>query len=178
MIVNFKSRTFHYFQKWAKLAREFKALWKNYPYQSFLAAIVVSIIFWVLSAEEAVIVASIGSKAFIVFTMPSYPTAKSRRVIGGHVVGFLCSVIGAVVLRSLEISPIVIYSLVVDISIFLMVVLDVEHAPASGTALGVVISGYFFKVMLAVLTSTLILSLAHHYLKRYLRDLVYFIQAQ
>jgi hypothetical protein len=60
----------------------------------------------------------------------------------------------------------------VGISMFLMVALDMEHPPASGTALGVAIGGFSIMVMVAVLTSAVVLSLAHHYLKRYLKDLV------
>jgi CBS-domain-containing membrane protein len=159
-------------QRWLRIGQEFKSLWKNYLYQSFLAAVAVFIVFWVLNIEQAVIVASIGATAFIIFTMPSYTTAKSRRVIGGHLVGFLCGVLGSLILSNIVITPIIMYSLTVGLSIFFMVALDFEHPPASGTALGVVISGFSLKVMIAVLTSAIILSLAHHYLKKYLRDLV------
>jgi len=160
------------YRNWLKIGLEFKALWKNYLYQSFLAVVVVLIVFWALNIEQAVIVASIGATAFIVFTMPSYTTAKSRRVIGGHLTGFLCGVLGSLFLRNTLIDPIIVYSFTVGLSIFLMVALDFEHPPASGTALGVVISGFSFKVMIAVLTSAIILSLAHHFLKKYLRDLI------
>lgn len=158
--------------RWLRVGQEFKALWKNYLYQSSLAAVAVLIVFWILSIEQAVIVASIGATAFIVFTMPSYATAKSRRVIGGHMAGFLCGVLGSLILINIAIPPMVIYSLTVGLSIFVMVALDFEHPPASGTALGVVISGFSLKVMIAILTSAIILSLAHHYLKKYLRDLI------
>jgi CBS-domain-containing membrane protein len=155
-----------------RIIREFKSLWKNYLYQSFLATVVVLIVLWLLSAEESVIIASIGATAFIVFTMPSYVTARSRRVIGGHFTGFLCGTLGAVILHNWGIPAILVYSLTVGLSIFLMVALDFEHPPASGTALGVVISGFSFKVLLAIVTSAVILSLAHHYMKKYLKDLI------
>jgi CBS-domain-containing membrane protein len=160
------------FQSWVRIGREFKTFWKNYLLQSLLAVLVVFVVFWSLNVEQAVIVASIGSTAFIVFTMPSYATAQSRRVIGGHLVGFLCGVLGSLILNYLSINPLVIYSFTVGLSIFLMVALDFKHPPASGTALGVVISGFSFEVMIAILTSAVILGLAHHYLKRYLRDLI------
>ena len=80
-----------------RIRREFSRLWKNYLYQSFLATVVVLIVFLLLSAEHAVVIASIGATAFIVFTMPRNITAKPRRVIGGHLVGLfsgsLCSLI-------------------------------------------------------------------------------------
>jgi len=80
-----------------RIGREFRILWKNYFYQSFLATAVVLIVLLLLSAEHAVVIASIGATAFIVFTMPRNVTAKPRRVIGGHLIGLfsgsLCSLI-------------------------------------------------------------------------------------
>jgi CBS-domain-containing membrane protein len=160
------------YRRITRIVSEFRVLWKNYIYQSFFATLVILIVFWLLSAEEAVIIASIGSTAFIVFTMPKSVTAKSRRVIGGHVTGLLCGTLGAFIIQQWIIPVILIYSVTVGLSIFLMVALDFEHPPASGTALGVAISGFSIKVMIAILTSAIILSLAHHYIKKYLRDLV------
>jgi CBS-domain-containing membrane protein len=153
------------------LAREFRVCWKNYLYQSTLAAVVVFVILWLLSAEQAVIIASIGATAFIVFTMPSYPTAAARRVIGGHLTGLLCGLLGAWAAHSL-LTPLIAYSLVVGLSIFFMVALDFEHPPAAGTALGVAISGFSIAVAVAVVTSSIVLSVAHHYLKPHLKDLI------
>ncbi|MBI2852980.1 MAG: HPP family protein [Chloroflexi bacterium] len=163
--------TGHLYSQLTNTAREFRSSWKNYFYQSFLATLVTLVVVWLLSAEHAVIIASIGSTAFIVFTMPTSFAAKSRKIIGGHTVGFLCGTIGALAIQQLTIPSIVTYSLTVGLSIFLMVALDFEHPPASGTALGVAISGFSFKVMVAILTSAIILSLAHHYTKKHLRDL-------
>jgi len=56
-------------------------------------------------------------------------------------------------------------------SAYLMVALDAEHPPAGGTALGVAITGFSPSVMIAVLTSSIVLSLAHRFSKRFLRDL-------
>jgi CBS-domain-containing membrane protein len=162
----------HFNKRVSRIVREFRSLWKNYIYQSFLATLVVLMVFWLLSTTEAVIVASIGSTAFIVFTMPTSFTATSRRVIGGHATGLLCGILGVLILQQWSVPPIIIYSFTVGLSIFLMVALDFEHPPASGTALGVVISGFSLKVIIATLASAVVLSLAHHYLKKYLKDLV------
>ena len=53
-----------------------------------------------------------------------------------------------------------------------MVLLDVEHPPAAGTALGVAITQLSPSVVLTVLISSIALSLAHRFLRRFLRDLV------
>ncbi|MGB2876810.1 MAG: HPP family protein, partial [Dehalococcoidales bacterium] len=124
-----------------------------------------------LNLEHVVVIASIGATAFIVFTMPRNVTAAPRRVIGGHIVGFICGSAVAVIPHPTALTAIIIYSLAVGTTIFLMVALDVEHPPAGGTALGVAITGFSVSVMVAVLTSSIVLSLAHRFFKKYLKDL-------
>ena len=158
-------------RRWMRIRREFRKLWKNYLYQSFFATVVIVIVLLLLTAEHAVVIASIGATAFIVFTMPRNITAKPRRVIGGHIVGLFSGSLCALIPHTSVFPSVIVYSLAVGISIFLMVALDVEHPPASGTALGVAITGFSPSVMLAVLTSSIVLSLAHRFLKRFLKDL-------
>jgi len=121
--------------------------------------------------EHAVVIASIGATAFIVFTMPRNITAAPRRVIGGHLIGLFSGSLCALIPHSSILPSIVVYSLAVGISILLMVALDVEYPPAGGTALGVAITGFSPNVMIAVLTSSIVLSLAHRFCKKFLKDL-------
>ena len=154
-----------------RIGRAFHRLWGNYLYQSLLATIVVLIVLLLLSAEHAVVIASIGATAFIVFTMPRNITAKPRRVIGGHLIGLFSGSLCYLIPHSSILAAAIVYSVAVGISILLMVALDMEHPPASGTALGTALTGFSPGVMLAVLTSSIMLSLAHHFCKRYLKDL-------
>jgi len=158
-------------QRLYRIRREFKRLWKNYLYQSFLATIVVFIVLLLLNMENAVVIASIGATAFIVFTMPRNIAAAPRRVIGGHLIGLFSGSLCALIPHSSILPSIVVYSLAVGISILLMVALDAEHPPAGGTALGVAITGFSPNVMIAVLTSSIVLSLAHRFCKKFLKDL-------
>ncbi len=158
-------------RRWSRIRAEFKTRWKHYLYQSFLASVVVFIVLLLLNMEHAVIIASIGASAFIVFTMPRNITAGPRRVIGGHIVGLLSGSLCALLPHQSPISSILVYSLAVGVSICLMVAMNLEHPPASGTALGTAITGFSFEVVLAVLTSSIVLSLAHRFCKRFLRDL-------
>jgi CBS-domain-containing membrane protein len=155
----------------ARIRYEFKRLWKNYFYQSFLAALTVALVLLVLNIENAVVIASIGATAFIVFTMPKNITARPRRVIGGHIIGLLSGSLAAFIPHNASFPCILMYALAVGISIFLMVALDFEHPPASGTALGVAMTGFSLTVLIAVITSSILLSLAHRFLRRYLREL-------
>jgi CBS-domain-containing membrane protein len=154
-----------------RIRRGFSRLWLNYIYQSLLATVVIFIILLLLNMEHAVVIASIGATAFIVFTMPRNVTAAPRRVIGGHIVGFICGSAFAFIPHPTALTAIIIYSLAVGTTVFLMVSLDVEHPPAGGTALGVAITGFSVSVMVAVLTSSIVLSLAHRFFKKYLKDL-------
>jgi CBS-domain-containing membrane protein len=70
-----------------KMIEEFRLYWKHYVLQSLFATVAVLIVLYFLSLQNAVIIASIGATAFIVFAMPDYVTAQPRNVIGGHLVG-------------------------------------------------------------------------------------------
>ena len=154
-----------------KMAEEFSLYWKHYLLQSILATLSVFIVLYFLSLQEAVIIASIGATAFIVFTMPNNITAQSRNVIGGHLIGLFYGFLFSLIPHSALTFSILIYSLAVGASIFTMVVTDTEHPPAAGTALGVVITGIRLDVLITVVMSIIILSLIHRFFKPYLRDL-------
>jgi len=155
----------------ADIGTGWKAHWKAYLIQSVAAVIVIFIIFFVVTPERPVIVASIASSAFIVFAIPRNRTAQPKNVIGGHIIGLLC---GALIylFPPMEILPLLaVFSIIVGLSIFLMVVLNLEHPPASGTALGIALNGFAFNVAIAVLLSAIVLSLAHWLLCRRFTDL-------
>ncbi|MBI2868503.1 MAG: HPP family protein [Chloroflexi bacterium] len=159
-------------RRWNRIRKNFRSLWKHYLYQTCLATLVLAVVLWLLSAENAVIVASIGATAFLVFSMPRIATAQPRRIIGGQLIGLLAGSLLALVPHPAAVLAAVIYSLAVGLSMFLMIALDLAHPPAAGTALGVAISGFSLPVMLAVITSSLALAAAHRYLYREFRNLI------
>lgn len=154
-----------------KIVEEFKLFWKYYVFQSMLATAVVFIVLLLLSIKHAVIIASIGATAFIVFAMPKMITAQTRNVIGGHTIGLILGSLCALIPHYTIVLTALAYSSAVGISIFLMVVLDAEHPPAAGTALGFAITGFSVNAALALAISVIILCIAHHLFKSYLRDL-------
>ena len=156
-----------------KTLKKFVKYWKNYIFQSLLATFAVFLALLLLNIQKRpIIVASIGATAFIVFAMPKDVTAKSRNVIGGHLIGLISGSVCALIPHSIILPSILVYSLAVGIAIFVMVVVDAEHPPAAGTALGVVITGFSLSASIGVITSAIILSLIHHFAKSHLRDLV------
>ena len=154
-----------------KMIDEFRLHWKNYVFQSLFATFAVFVVLYFLTLQNAVIIASIGATAFIVFAMPKALTANARNVIGGHVVGLFWGFVFSVIPHPTMFGGLVCYSAAVGLSIFTMVVTDTEHPPASGTALGVAITGMHPDVLIAVILSIVLLSLIHHFFKPYLRDL-------
>jgi CBS-domain-containing membrane protein len=159
-------------RRFSRIRTSFPRLWKHYLLQSLAATVVIFIVLLSLALENAVVIASIGATAFIVFTMPRSVTATPRRVIGGHVTGLIAGLICAAIPHNSTIAGLLVYSLAVGIAICGMVTLDFEHPPAAGTALGVAITGFSPGVVAAVITSSIIMSLAHRFGRKYLRDLV------
>lgn len=154
-----------------KMVEELKLFWKNYLFQSLLATLTILIVLFFLNLQHAVIIASIGATGFIVFAMPKNITAKPKNIIGGHLVGLLSGSLCALIPHPLFLySSIILYSVAVRLSIFIMVVTDTEHPPASGTALGIAITGFSLNAAVAVVTSVIVLSLVHHFFKPYLKD--------
>ncbi len=90
----------------------------------------------------------------------------------GHIIGLISGSLMSLIPHQGVAFSILVYSLAVGVSIFFMVALDAEHPPASGTALGIAITGVSLDVIIAVLVSVVILSLAHRLLRRFLKDLV------
>jgi CBS-domain-containing membrane protein len=154
-----------------KIDKEFRQHWKNYVMQSILATLSVFIVLYFLSLKHVVIIASIGATAFIIFAMPDSITAQPRNVIGGQLVGLFFGFLFSLFPHQALIYSVVVYSLAVGVSIFTMVVIDTEHPPAAGTALGVAITGITLEVFVAVSVSIILLSIIHVFFKPYIRDL-------
>jgi len=155
-------------EKQETIISKFKTLWKYYLLQCFLATVVLFILVLVLGKDKLLVISAMGATAFIVFAMPKAASAKTRNVIGGHLVGLASGAI-------FYLTPLhyyVEYPLAVGLAILLMVALDVEHPPAVGTALAVVINQVSLNAFITIMLSAVILSQCRYYLRGYLKDLV------
>jgi CBS-domain-containing membrane protein len=150
------------------IKNKFKKLWKYYTLQSLLAATALSVLVLILGKEKMVIISTMGATSFIVFAMPKAESAQTRNVIGGHLVGLATGTIFYFTALPYFFE----YPLVVGIAIFIMVALDVEHPPAAGTALAVVINEVSLDAFLTIMISAVVLSQCRYYLRHYLKDLV------
>jgi CBS-domain-containing membrane protein len=156
-------------QRHTSIVDKLKRLWVYYFLQSLLAGVALLVLVLVLGKDRMVAVSAMGATAFIVFAMPTDASAQTRNVIGGHLVGL----VSGTIFYFASLPYFVEYPLVVGIAVFLMVALDVEHPPAAGTALAVVISEvYPVDVFVAVMVGAVVLSQCRYYLRHYLKDLV------
>lgn len=126
----------------------------------------------VLSMQHAIVIASIGATAFIVFIFPHSLTAKPRNVVGGHLIGYFCGLLSTLLPHPTRILSILSYSLAVGLSILLMTILDAEHPPAFGTALGTAITGYTYEALSTIIISTIVMIIIRHLLRKHLVNLV------
>ena len=130
---------------------------------------------------QLVIVAALGSSAFVVFAMPRRENSRARYVVGGH---FFCFLTGTGLrllthdwlFGYLEMSPtaedIIACSLAVGTSLFVMVVTDTEHPPAAGTAVGTALADFSPQVAVSVILGAVMLCVGKLLLRRWLKDLL------
>jgi CBS-domain-containing membrane protein len=152
------------------LADKFRAHWKNYVGQSAFATIIFTVILVALNVQmRPIVTASVGATAFIVFAIPSDVTANTKNIIGGHLIGVFAGSLSAWLAS--ESSALIFYSLAVGLSIFLMVITDCEHPPASGTALGLSVSGASLDIIITLMVCVVALAGVRKTFRQYLRDL-------
>ena len=153
-----------------------KLHWKSYLFQCIAAsATIFAILLLVSIHRKPIIIASLAASTCIVFTIPSYLTARPRNLICGHLVGLVCGLfVAELVLPYLSPQMVIFefwYAFAVGLAIFIMVATDTEHPPAAGTALGVVTLGFSMKLLFTVLISIAFLAGVHYFFKNRLRDL-------
>jgi CBS-domain-containing membrane protein len=152
----------------ASIGGKFKKLWKYYLLQSLLAVAVLSILVLILGKDRTVLISAMGATTFIVFAMPTTVSARTRNVIGGHLVGLGC---GAIFYFT-DWPYFIEYPLAVGLAILLMVALDVEHPPAAGTALAVAINEVSREAFITIMITAVVMSQCRYYLRHRLRNLV------
>ncbi len=156
---------------------------RPYLFQCFLVFAALLFVLWLGDAHlaRAVIVAAIGSTAFVLFVYPNSASAAPRRVLGGHLVSLVIGSCLATADSTITVAKLISAfpflfdveaAMAVAISIFVMAATDTEHAPAAGTALGIVAHGFSWELVSFFAISVAILSLIHRLLRPYLHDLL------
>jgi len=150
----------------------------HYVLQTVLAFGVIAVIVVAMGVlTSGTIVAALGASAFIVFAMPHYKTARTRNLVGGHVIclsiGLVCSIPVRTIpgLGANEIAIGLIAAAAVSLSIFGMVVTDTEHPPAAGNALAFAVAPFGFEHVLFTLGAVVLLAGVRRALRGWLTDL-------
>jgi len=151
---------------------KFRTSWRSYLFQSLCTVLAMLVVLLAFDLRQAIVITSLGATVFVVFMMPSSIPAQPRRVIGGHLVGLVSGSLLGLIPHDSAAGGILVAALAVGLAAFLMVVLNAEHPPAAGTALTVVVEGPSTDLVVGVLGSVVVLAIAHHFLKRRLKDLV------
>lgn len=126
---------------------------------------------------KTAIVAALASSVFLVFVMPWAKSSTPKNLMGGHLVA--CIVAGLYVLlvgrnsilfqaRFLYISS----AIVVSVTLLSMALLNIAHAPACGTAFGLIIHGWDWRMVIFILTATILLSGIRAVFSKQLKNLV------
>ncbi len=124
---------------------------KRYVLQSLLAGLSVMAVILALDViGDPAVVASLGASAFILFVMPSRQVARPQNVLGGYAIGILSGMLALLVADSLPFSAdaweggwvsAVFGGIGVSAAVLGMAVLNLEHPPAAGMALSLVLGG-------------------------------------
>jgi CBS-domain-containing membrane protein len=122
----------------------------KYIAQCAMAALVLFVVLLLLDVRSnAAVIGALGASSFIAFTMPHANVSKPRYLLGGYAVGIVVGVacyytsrlaVLANVPLFQESGPEVFGALAVGISIFVMVITNLEHPPAAGVALGLALN--------------------------------------
>lgn len=154
----------------------------QYLFQCGLATLALLIILVVEDAIlNAAVIVAVASTAFIIFVVPNSVAATPRRVIGGHLAAVLIGGALSLVLHSAILTPLVeqnrivfdtMAALSLGLSILLMVITNTEHPPAAGTALGLIIHGFEWNLVLFVMVSVVLMSLVRILLRPRLTNLL------
>lgn len=140
--------------------------------------LIVTFFFWVILllldiVVKMAIVASLGATCFIIFTIPHKNASKTSYIIGGYSVGVVVGGICSLGLYFTHNVPLGLWgAIAIGLSMFLMVIFNFEHPPATAFALGLVTEGYDARTIIIVFMISTILLLVRKLLRHWLIDLI------
>ncbi len=163
--------------------------WSNLIWQTAIAVIFICVVLFFMNhlAESDVLWAvgagSLSSSCFIVFGKPSSPPAMPYKIVGGYIIGILsgillhfiagffhdfnCSFLGTVQYHVVGMMA----ALAIGLCLIFMSLFRVEHPPAAGMALVLVIDMKDYNIIFVVLIFAIALALIRRMLRRHLIDL-------
>jgi len=160
--------------------KKFKGNKLKYFLQCMLASVTILVVLLFLNIlEEAAIITALGASSFIVFAMPQSYSSGIKRLVGGYAVGLIIGFIFFLITNSnILVNIFDTYTILivaaafsVGISIFIMTIINTEHAPAAGIALGLVINKWDHTTIIFIIIAVLWMVTIKTIFKKYLIDL-------
>jgi CBS-domain-containing membrane protein len=155
--------------------KKFKKHKGHYVFQCLLVSVCLSVLFSMLNMVfEIALVAALGATTFIIFTGPFKELSQPRYIIGGYCIGTLVGLAGVYlfsITSAVHLFP-VLSAFSVGVSMFLMVVLDYEHPPAAGVALGLMMNGGHLHSVAVAFIGIIFLLILRRLLSKFLIDLL------
>jgi len=148
---------------------------------ALVSLVIVGVLYVLDGVANAAVVGALGATSFIAFAMPHYRVSKSVYLIGGYLVGVTVGIVcywGNELAQSAELPVgadtllIVFAALSTGMAIFFMVILNFEHPPAAGVALGLVLNRCSWVSVGIVIGGVLLLTAVRRLLKPKLIDLL------
>lgn len=133
------------------------------------------------SFPNVAVIATIGATSFTVFAMPHKIGSRARYIIGAYLIGITCGTVcyfASKLFALLGYAWVINYhdeifgAIAVGLSIFFMVVMNLEHPPGAALALGLVISQWSLGIIGVTLAAIILILLFRHMLRSYLIDLL------
>ena len=149
--------------------------------QSVLAAATLSVVLlFEDTLANVVIMTAVASSTCLVFVNPTSRMAQTQRLVGGHVTAAIVALAFSYLIYDSPLNDLSAHSTTKDIAeaatvglaILVMCRTRTEHAPAAGTALGLVIAPWSFAAATAVVLTALALAAVRLVLRDWLVDLV------
>lgn len=172
-----------------KFKQKTRAPWINYIWQPCSAMVFVCMVLvcfnFVATTDLlwAVGAGALTSSAFLVFGVPSSPTGKPIKIIGGYIIGIACGLIVRLALLSFfTLTKFttdmphfrllgIMAAITVGISLLIMTLFKVDHPPAAGMSLVLVIDIQQYDVLGIIFSAAIILACLRMLLANYLYDL-------
>lgn len=143
-------------------------------WQGGLAGFVILLAFNLRALQkDVVLVASLGSSAFLVFSLPTRVTASMKNCVGGHAWGLAAGVLCFQAHQWLGTAGTLFYAASVSIAFLGMVTTHTDHPPAAGTALAVAMNSITWSSALWLLAMAALIAGTKTPLRGHLRDLRY-----
>jgi CBS-domain-containing membrane protein len=160
---------------------KFRAYPVKYILQCSIAIITLVIVLLFLNElTHTALIASLGATVFTVFSRPNSYFSRTRTLLGGYCIGIISGVfmhfiymglINNLGLTNNKFLIAAVAAVAVGFAILLMVILNMEHAPAAGIALGLVVNQWDLFTLGFIIVSVAVIAFVKWSLRSFLIDL-------